>query len=187
MTDLAGNVAVFTQTVRLDTTGPAIAQALSGGTNVDLGAASSFTYAASDVSGVASTSTTLDGATSVASGAMLNLYTLTAGTHTIVVRAVDGAGNVSTVTVSFALRPTILGLVNAVAYGVAQGAIAKNTGSSLTTTLQSAQSALARGDATAARGYLNSFISQVRNGAASKLTPSYGALLVDWAQDVLGR
>ena len=77
--------------------------------------------------------------------------------------------------------------MSAVGYGVAQGTIARNTGSSLTATLQSAQSALARGDLATARAYLNSFVSQVRNAAANRLTPSYGALLVNWAQDVLAR
>ena len=47
------------------------------------------TYSASDVSGVNSISASVDGTTTISSGAAINMYTLKAGAHTVVVKATD--------------------------------------------------------------------------------------------------
>jgi hypothetical protein len=182
--DLAGNSDFMpTQSVRLDTTGPTLAASGVSG-SYDLGASAALTYSASDIDGVSSIGASLDGSTTVTSGAALNLYALTAGTHTIVVTGTDALGNVSTTTVTFQLHPSVGGLLNAVAYGASQRWINSSVQNQLNSTLQSANLALAFGQS--ARSYVSTFISQV-TGAGSKITSSYAALLVNWAQDLLAR
>src|SRR5207302_736177 len=103
VTDNAGNSTVVTQTVKLDRTPPAISYTIAAPTNAgsyDLGSNPTVTFGATDLNGVASTSATLDASTSIASGGAVNLYTLTAGSHTIAIKATDGAGNLATTTVT---------------------------------------------------------------------------------------
>jgi hypothetical protein len=186
--DAAGNIAFLSQTVRLDTTGPAVSASVAGGTNgsFDLGQTATYTASATDVSGVASTAANLDGATTITSGSTINLYTLTAGGHTITITATDGMGNVSTTTVTFQIHATIAGLTNAVNYGNANGLVSSSIQKTLLSTLQSAQAALNGGNTASAKSYLNTFISQVK-GAGKAITSSYATLLLSWAQDLLVR
>jgi hypothetical protein len=188
-TDAAGNGATFSQTVRLDTAGPAITDTISAPTNngsYDLGTNPTLTYGASDVDGVASISASLDSTTAITSGGTINLYSLAAGTHAIVISSSDGLGNTSTLTVSFQVHVTIAGLVNAVNYGVSRLLVSSTIQSSLLATLQSAQTALNGGLNTSAKSYLNSFVTQVQ-GAGTKIIASYASLLVGWTQDLVAR
>jgi hypothetical protein len=189
VTDLAGNTSVIVQKVRLDTSGPAISAALtpsSTGTSYDLGASLTFTSGASDVSGIAWSSARLDGVTWIASSSALDIYSLNAGTHTIVVTAADGAGNVSTRTVTFEVHATVPGLIGAVTRGNSVGLVSSSQASQLTTKLQAAQTALGRGDYATARWYLNAFVTQVQ-WSGKAIDTVYAARLVNWAQDLLAR
>ena len=129
----------------------------------------------------------LDASTSIASGGAINLYTLTAGSHTIAIKATDGAGNLATTTVTIQVHATIGGLVNAVNYGAGKGYVASSLQSQLLSTLQSAQNALSAGNNAAAKSYLSTFVSQVQNAGSTKLAPSFGTLLLSWANDLIGR
>ncbi len=84
------------------------------------------------------------------------------------------------------MHATIAGLKNAVNYGVANKLIGNSLQSSLLSTLQSAQSALDAGNRASAKSYLSQFVSQVQK-AASKITASFSALLVNWTQDLITR
>ncbi len=187
VTDAAGHQFSASQTVRLDTIGPTVGYTLSAPTNngsYDLGTNPTFTDSASDLDGVASISATLDSATTISSGGTINLYTLTAGAHTILIKATDGAGNISTSTVTFQVHVTVQGLINAVNYGYSSGLISSSIRSSLLSTLQSALSA---GTSTSEKSYLNQFVSQVNAAGSSKITSSFATLLDGWAQDLIGR
>jgi large repetitive protein len=187
--DLAGNTSTSTQTVRLDTRGPQISASItapSASGFYDLGQAISLSYGAADVDNVATISGGLDSATSISSGGAINLYTLTAGMHTIVVTATDGLGNASSTTITFQLRPTVSGLSNAVRYGVGAKLVANQLQSSLLSTLQTAQTALGRGDTAGAKNALKTFIGQVQK-AGSKITASFATLLINWTQDLIAR
>jgi hypothetical protein len=186
--DLAGNVSVFTQSVRLDTAGPSVSAALtppglSG--SYDLGASVTLTVAATDVSGIASLTARLDGSISLANGSSLDLFSLNAGTHTIVVTAADGVGNVSTQTLTFEVHATVGGLLNAVAYGRAHGLVSSSQQNQLTSILQSAQTALASGDSATAKTRLNSFVTQVQSQSGTGIDAAFAARLVNWTQDLI--
>jgi hypothetical protein len=190
VTDLAGNVSVFTQAVRLDTAGPSVSAALTpagSSGSYDLGAVVTLTVGATDVSGVASLTSRLDGSISLANGSSIDLFTLNAGTHTIVVTAADGVGNVSTQTLTFAVHATIDGLLNAVVYGRARALVSNQQQNQLTTILQSAQSALASGDSATAKGRLNAFVTQVQSQSGTGIEATFAARLVNWTQDLIAR
>jgi hypothetical protein len=189
-TDAAGNSALFSQTVRLDTAGPTISNTITAPTNngsYDLGTNPTLAYSASDIDGVATISAKLDSTTSISSGGTINLYTLTAGTHTIVITATDQVGNTSTATLSIQVHPTIAGLRNAVTYGASLGQISSSLQSTLLSTLTSAQNALNAANKTSAKTYLNQFITQVQGANSKQMAASMASLLVNWTQDVIAR
>ncbi len=70
--------------------------------------------------------------------------------------------------------------------GVANKLIGNSLQSALLSTLQSAQSALDAGNRASAKSYLSQFVNQVQK-AASKITASFSALLVNWTQDLITR
>src|SRR5207247_10052239 len=120
-------------------------------------------------------------------GAALNLFTLRAGMHTIVVAATDGLGNASSTTVTFEVHATVQGLLGALAYGATNKLIGNQFQSTLTSVLQSAQSALNAGSVAGAKSYLNSFVTQVQQASSAKIDLAFAALLVNWALDLIAR
>ena len=95
VTDNVGNVATHTRSFELDRTGPALA--ITGGPADGAtvqGSSASFNFSSSDANGV-TLSCGIDGATPGPCGGSDNhaVNGLSAGTHTFVVQAVDGAGN----------------------------------------------------------------------------------------------
>jgi hypothetical protein len=112
--DLSNNSAVQQVAVRpivTDTTGPAVVvQSPAAGSIFDVVQTVPFHYTADDPATVASSFATLDGA-AIANGTAIDMSALGEGTHTIVVTASDGFGNVSTGTVAFEVHATPLGLV----------------------------------------------------------------------------
>jgi len=186
----AGNSAGFSKSVRLDRTGPTITSSITAPTNAgsyDVGQAVALTYSATDADNVASLTALLDGTTSISSGVAFNTETLTPGSHTIVITAKDGLGNVSTTTLTITVHATVAGLTTAVNDGVTAGKITSSTlATQLNGYLSSAQTALNAGNHTAAKAYLASFVSAV-NGAGTSISAAYAALLVAWANDLIGR
>jgi hypothetical protein len=184
-------VATYTKQVRLDRTGPTVSYSITSPTNsgsYDVGQLVTLTDSASDPDNVGSISATLDGATSVASGVAFNTETLAAGAHSIVITAKDGLGNVSTTTVTIQVHATVAGLTKAVNDGVSSAKITSSaTSSQLLSYLSSAQAALNANNHTSAKSYLASFVSLVQAQSGVSINAAYAALLVSWAQDLIGR
>jgi hypothetical protein len=190
VTDVAGNATVLTQTIWLVTVGPAISYTMSASTNngsYDTGLVIAFSYIASSIANVASITATLDATTAVASGAGINVDTLTAGAHTIVITATDQLGNKSTTTISFQVHATIPGQINAVNQGVAAGQITSSVGTYLVSILNNAQNSLKAGNVLAAKSNLQSYINYVKSRTGAGITSAYAALLISWAQDLYNR
>src|SRR4029077_10110937 len=158
--DVAGNAVVSSQAVRVTRTGPTVTTTQTAPTNngsYDVGGTLVVTYSASDTLGVASISATLDPTTgpgavvggsalAIASGTALKLYTLAPGAHTVVVRATDVLGNLTTTIVAFQVHATVADLVGAVNYGVANLLVSSLSQSSLLAPLNAAAAALAAGN-----------------------------------------
>jgi large repetitive protein len=190
VTDVAGNVSQSAaQVLALDTTGPTIALALTAAPtgSYDLGASLGVTFSAADTTGVAWTLGVLDGQTWMTSGTAINVYSLTAGTHTFVVWAYDRLGNLSSVTQSFEVHATVGGLLGAVAYGSSQKLIGNPVQSQLSSTLQSAANALALGQTSLAKSWLTAFVNQVIAAGTNKIDSAYASLLLNWARDLIAR
>ncbi|HEY8642519.1 MAG TPA: hypothetical protein VIO84_07100, partial [Candidatus Dormibacteraeota bacterium] len=161
---------------------------LSGsGTNgvYDVGQSLTFTYSCADVDGCQATAS-LDSTWALVSGASINLDTLVAGTHKIVVTAVDSLGNQTSTTVTFQVHATAGGLIKAMSDGVASGQITCNT-NAMVTKLQAAQAAYARGDNVTAKGLLYTYLNQVSSQAGKGINGSLASLLTSWTQDLISR
>jgi hypothetical protein len=187
----AGDVGTYTKQVRLDRSGPAISYTITAPTNAgsyDAGQVVTLTDSASDVDNIGSLGAVLDGATVLTSGVGFNTETLSAGTHTIVITARDGLGNVSTTTVTFTVHATVAGLTKAVNDGVTAAKITSTTTSNqLLSYLSSAQTALNANNHVSAKTYLASFVSAVQAQSGGYINAAYAAFLVSWAQDLILR
>jgi hypothetical protein len=182
VTDVAGNVATFTQQVVLDRVGPTVTNtigATTNGTFYDVGSTVAFGWIASDAN-LASSSAKIDGSTAIANGAGIDVDSLTAGMHTITITAVDKAGNTTTRTISFTIHATVAGLTNAVNDGYARGYISYFLQVSLLNTLGGI-----KGGNTKTK--LSQFVSTVQSSLGWLVTPAYGNLLINWANDLAAR
>jgi hypothetical protein len=181
ITDVAGNTGIYTQTVRLDIGGPTISTSLSPPQSATIGydgTANIITsYGATDISTVGSVSAKLDGA--AFTGTTINIYALMAGTHTLVVTAVDGLGNTSSVTTTFQIHPSLAGIEDAVIAGYAAGMMTSKEETTLLGYLSNTANSI--------KTDLKNFMNAV-NGASTKvLTAAEGTLLTSWAQDLYNR
>jgi hypothetical protein len=182
VTDVAGNVTLVARSIRLDRTGPVITVSLpapTNGTFYDVGKKIMLTYGATDIDG-ATTTVVLDGKTTLVGG-VIDIDTLTAGTHTIVVTAVDGVGNKSTTTLTFTIHATINGLINAVNDGVSRGYITSSEGVILVSQLQSAL----KGTSTKVK--LQQLVYMVQQASGKSVNAAYASLLVNWTNDLIAR
>jgi hypothetical protein len=191
VTTNAGTVTVFTKQVRLDRTGPTATYTITAPTNgsaYDVGKVVTLTYSGSDPDNVASITASIDGTTAVATGGTFNTETLAAGTHTIVITATDGLGNVSTTTITIQVHATVAGLTTAVNDGRTANKITSSTTSSqLLSYLSSAQAALNANNHTLAKSYLASFVSYAQAQSGTTITAAYATLLIGWANDLIAR
>ncbi len=187
----AGSVGTYTKQVRLDRAGPTISYSMTAPTNAgsyDVSQTVTPTFGASDVDGVASVRAVVDGTTWLTSGVSYSIEALSAGTHTIVITASDGLGNVSTTTLTITVHATVAGLTRAVNDGVTLSKITSSTTSSqLLSYLSSAQSALNANNHATAKTYLASFVSLVQAQSGLTMNAVYALLLIGWAQDLIGR
>jgi len=129
----------------------------------------------------------LDGTTPVLSGVPINVDTLAPGTHTIVITDTDVAGNTTSITITFQVHATALGLVNAVADGYNRGLVTSAAKSQLDTTLQAVETAIAAANYATAITDLSTFISQVTADSGTSVNASYALLLESWAADLESR
>jgi hypothetical protein len=181
LTDIAGNTGIYTQTVLLDTAGPTISATLSApqqSIGYDGTANISATYSATDISSVGSLTSALDGA--ALTGTTINIYTLAAGSHTLVVKAVDGVGNTSTTTLTFAIHPSLVGIEDAVNAGRAAGAMSTGEQAALLGYLTNTTNSV--------KTDLTNFMNAVKaQSGSNSLTKAEATLLTSWAQDLYNR
>src|SRR5439155_634202 len=114
VTDVPGNSTVVTQTIRLVTVGPTISYTMAAPTNsgpydVGLTVPATVNFGATSVANVASLTATLDNTISLSNGQAIDMDTLNAGAHTIVITAKDQLGNTSTTTTTFQVHATAAG------------------------------------------------------------------------------
>jgi hypothetical protein len=181
LVDVAGNTSTYTQTVRLDTIAPTISASLSAPQQTigyDGTANITATYSATDISGVSSLTAKLDGASFSAS--TINIYTLAAGTHTLIITAIDGIGNTGTTTLTFSIHPSLVGVEDLVLAGYGAHAYSSSVETTLLGYLTST--------ANSVKTNLTNFINAVSADSKSKvITAAEAALLTSWAQDLYNR
>jgi hypothetical protein len=181
LVDVAGNTSTFTQTVRLDTTPPTISASLSAAQQTigyDGTANITATYSATDISTVSSLTAKLDG--TALSGNTINIYTLAAGTHTLVITAVDGVGNTTSTTLTFTIHPSLIGVQDLVKAGYSAGKLSSSLEKTLLGYLTNA--------ANPVKTDLTNFMAAVAADLKSKVIASAEAtLLTSWAQDLYNR
>ena len=186
--DRAGNTFIAIQHVILDRTGPAISATLparSSGAGYDVGTPLVLGWIASDLNGVVSSSAGIEGQTISASGGAIDVDVLTAGVHTVWITARDRAGNVTTISLTFTIVPTAQGIRNAIDDGARRGWISLSFQSSLDTQIDQVIKALWSSSANA-KAKLRQFISTVEHAPSGGITAAYEALLLNWANDLLG-
>jgi cytochrome c len=164
-TDAAGNVSeVGSVSVKIDANGPDVTvTGVSDGGTVGHSEQVTVGWTAADaVSGVASTSATLDGA-AIASGTELDLYELALGEHTLVVTSTDNAGNVTTETVVFDVTTSLADLAAFIVRFNEDGTISAKTRANLEYTLDKAIQAADSGSEKYTLVYLGQFVDRVNS------------------------
>jgi 2',3'-cyclic-nucleotide 2'-phosphodiesterase (5'-nucleotidase family) len=120
----------------------------------------------------------LDG-TAVGNGQVVDLLTLSLGSHTLTVHAVDKAGNASTASVAFTVKATVGSLKTLVNRFFTEGKITKATISdSFLAHLTSAEASIAAGKNKTAINQLNAFINAVKAQQGKAITSAAATLLI---------
>jgi hypothetical protein len=189
--DKAGNYVLTTRQVTLDRTAPTLAPALSAPNNgayYDVGTPITLTWGASDLNGIRSTVATIEGQTVAVSGGTIDVDVLTAGAHTVTITSVDNAGNVTTTTMTFTIHPSPQGILNAIYDGMNRGWITASYGSTLVTQEQQVIKAQSSSTISNEKTKLKQFITYLDgNRPPVGITAAYQTLLLNWANDLLGR
>jgi hypothetical protein len=147
--------------------------------------ASLVNFSASDTSGIASLTATLDGSP-VTTGTTLDLLTWWLGDHSLTVTAVDGTGLTAVQSTTLHLQATIAGTQCAVDAFCAAGEI-DNAGvcNSLTAKLTNAQSSLDKDNLTPAVNLLNAFLNEVAAQTEKHISTLAGGILSGDVQAIL--
>lgn len=196
-TDNAGNdEAPHTTTVYLDNTAPAITVTSPAATSYTHSSTITLGYGANDGtgSGVAATTSTIDGSSTLANGTTLtnglavNLLTqLGLGSHTFAVTSSDHLGNTATQSVTFSIIVTPASIEADVSQFVASGDIKnKNLAKWLLSTLQAAAKAAAKGNCTTAMNDWNAVINKIRSSTSKSISPLAAGVLIGDAQYLIG-
>jgi hypothetical protein len=136
-------------------------------------------------SGVKSIQATLDG-TPVTNGQVIDLYTLSLGSHTLTVVAADFYGNTTTQSVTFSVTATLQSLKASVNRFYKEGKIGqRGIYVSLLVNLEIAQAALNRGKPKVAIGALEVFILQVQVQSGKHIKANAAKLLITDAKWVI--
>jgi Ca2+-binding RTX toxin-like protein len=180
-TDPFGNTASAAVTVVKDTVGPSLTAAISA-TTIDLGGSLVVAWTANDTAGAVSVSAMLDDGTRISNGA-IDTFALRSGIHTATITATDAVGNITTRTLSFTIRPTATGILASINDGSGRGLMTSTEKATLVSSINLVIGA--SGGSGASK--LRSFINTVLQATSAQLAPSYRALLLDWANDLLTR
>src|SRR5439155_10960056 len=136
---------------------------------------------------VASLTATLDSTITLSNPQAIDMDTLNAGSHSIVVAATDQLGNKSSTTITFQVHATVAGMINAVNQGAKAGLINALAQPRLVSILQSVQTYLNAGNVTAAKNQLTYFVSYVQSQSGVGINATYAARLINWANDLKAR
>jgi hypothetical protein len=188
--DASCNSATATTTVTVvDTTRPGITVASPHARDYLHSDVLPISFSASDAgAGLAprSPGATLDGV-AVSNGHSVALLTLALGQHSLVVSAVDRAGNTASHPVTFQVIATVGSLITTVNAFLADGRINEsNTANGLFAKLDDAQDAIDKGKNSVGVNKLREFIDQVNGRAGRSIAPDAAQLLVTDAQYVIG-
>jgi hypothetical protein len=186
VTDAGGNEATSSATIRLDTTGPTVTTSVADQTVLDITDTRVFTFAATDVSGVRSTTAVLDGV-AVTSGVSLSAGTMKAGVHTLTITSVDALGNVSVTVVRIVVHATIAGLLTKFNDGLSTGKVQQSQKNGLLYLITSAQTALAKNDHVTAKSFLNQLDSSIKATRGNKIDAAWADLYLNWLEDLIAR
>jgi hypothetical protein len=132
--------------------------------------------ATDELSGLWSLTATLDGVP-VSDGDVVDLLDLSLGSHTLVVRAEDTAGNVATTSVTFEVEATLATLRATVERYASEGLISGGVDRSLLASLDRAVAAADRGNAGAAVRTLDAFVNEVDAQDGKHITSAAAELL----------
>ena len=137
------------------------------------------------ISGVKEINATLDSVT-VKTGDVIDLYTLSLGTHTLAVTAVDWYGNEANQSVTFTVTATIPSLIASVDRFYSEGKIkSADVRASLLAQLQGAQAALEKDQVKTAINKLNAFNSLAKAQKGKSITTEAAGLLTTDANWVI--
>jgi hypothetical protein len=180
---------VASKEVFLDTTAPAItiASPAPEGVVFDTDDLSSIAWTATDAgSGVATESVTFDGAAS-SQGAVLDMFLLDPGTHTIVVQAADRLGNASSSTRLFKVQATAASLVSNVARACSEGLIDETLCNALLVKVEHAARKHDDGDHAVEQNMLGAWINQLEAQRGKKVDVATASRFIAFASDLIAR
>jgi cytochrome c len=188
--DASCNRATATTTVTVvDTTRPNVTVASPQARNYLHSDVLPISFSASDAgAGLApgSPAAALDGI-AVSNGHSVALLTLALGQHSLVVSAVDRAGNAASHPITFQVIATVGSLITTVNAFVADGRINdSNTANGLLAKLNDARDAMDKGKNSVGANKLREFTDQVNGRAGRSIAPDAAQLLVTDAQYVIG-
>ncbi len=136
-------------------------------------------------SGVASESATFDGAPTT-QGAVLDMFFLQPGTHTIVVTAADNLGNTGTSTRNFVVRATADSLASNVQRAYSLGLITKaNVRDSLADKIATARKSHDKGKHATEYNALGAFVEAILAQRGKSIDPATGDRFIAYARDLI--
>ena len=188
-TDTLPDGGVTSKEVFLDTTAPTITitSPAPEGVVFDTDDLSSIAWTATDAgSGVSSESATFDGTAST-QGAVLDMFLLDPGTHTIVVQAADALGNASSATRTFKVQATSASLVSNVARACSEGLIEATLCNALSVKVEHAAREHAEGDHAVEQNVLGAWINQLEAQRGKKVDTATANRFIAFASDLIAR
>ena len=186
-TDRAGNVesVLPSSQFMIDLSGPAIAIASPESRDYLHSEDMLFSFSATDNLSGPQIPTAVLGPYTVQNAQSVPLRLARLGSYTFTVTATDGAGNVSTKSVSLRIVATVDSLIGLVNFYNEQGHISDATARSLLSKLYDAKSLLQRGNTTGAAGKIRDFIEQCSATTWRGIGIDTAALLIADAEYVL--
>jgi hypothetical protein len=184
--DADGNVATASDDILLDTSGPTITSSVVDGTVLDLLQKVLFLFAATDGSGLASLTATLDGI-AISSGTTLDAGLMLAGVHVITITATDALGNVSEMLIHITVRASIGSLISKFNEAVGRGLVHSSQKNALLSKLNTAAGQLEKGQTVAAKATLRSLSTAVAAERGGRVDAAWADLFISWVDDLANR
>lgn len=184
--DSDGNVARASDTIVLDTSGPAITSSIADGTVLDILQTVRLAFGATDASGLGSVTATLDGV-AILSGTVIDAATMLAGVHLITITATDLLGNVSVMLIRITVGATLSSLLVKFHDALNRGLVHVSQKNALLSKLNAAKGALEKGQTAAAKTSLRALSAQVLGQRGSRIDAAWADLFRSWVDDLVLR